>query len=118
MPGTPEEYAANPDTDAAAAAIDQALADGAADGQSIIQALQDQGMRVYPEGEMPGDPLEAAGGPPPPEEDDELAMMDEGPGLEAPPMMGGGRDDDIMAAVGAAQKNDAANKEKFKATMM
>ena len=115
MPGTPEEYAASPDTDAAASAIDQAMSQGAADGASIVQALQDQGMRIYPEGEMAGDALETA--PPPPMEE-EAPPEDMGGGLEAPPMAGGGRDEDILAAVGAGLQNDAANKERFKNEMM
>ena len=120
MPGTPEEYAANPDTEAAAAAIDEALAGGAADGNSIIDALMAKGLRIYPEGEMSGEAEELPGlgleeemGEEMPEEMGMEGLTD----LEAPPMAAGGRDEDIMAAVGAATKKDAADKERRKAEM-
>lgn len=54
MPGTPEEYEANPKTGQAAEIIDMAISEGKA-GTQILDDLEAQGLRVYAAGEMAGE---------------------------------------------------------------
>lgn len=126
MPGTPEEYQENPDTQRAKELIDKALSEGKTNGDAIIEALMASGLRVYPEGaaaeptegeEMPeGEMLEEG----PPLEGEEMPG-DEGPmeggelGGPGPSMIGGsegGRRDVLIEAVRFGQEKDREKKAK------
>lgn len=119
MPGTPDEYQSNPDTSKAKEVIDQTISQGGTSGDSIVQALMEAGLRVYPEGTAMEDSEEGMEELPEDEMEDEEymdeAMMDDELEESGPSMMGGaegGNREDILTAVRFGLEEDKKKKSQ------
>ena len=116
MPGTPEEYTAGDDYARAADAISSAIAEGETDGNSILQSLDSQGLRLYSDETMGGEPPMEE----PPMEEGPAAMDMGEPPMEPPPEdMGEGPSmagsptgrDELMDAVRFGMEKDLQKKK-------
>lgn len=105
-PTTGEEMPYTPETQAAADAIDKAMAEGAASGSEILGALETQGFTITggPGGEAPLEDMEAM-----PEEGLGEEALEEAPPEEGPP---GGPEGDNALRIAAVQFGLEKDKEK------